>query len=412
MMRARLRGRLGAGRPRAVHAGGRARRDGRRAQGRAADAARARDDAGGGRGRQARARSSPTSTARTGGCASTRSAARTAGCSRPRARSTRSTRRSARSASASRVVALLGVAAALGLARLATRAAVKPVAELTGAAEHVARTRDLTRRIDHEGDDELSRLAGAFNTMLEALEASQRAQRRLVADASHELRTPLTSLRTNLEVLGRAGLPERDHARLRADVIAQLEELTLLVSDLVELAREDEPAAEREALRLDELVAAAVQRAARHAPGRAVRDRAGARRRRRRARPAGPRRRQPARQRGQVQRAGRHGRGDAAAGGRAGGARPRAGHRRRGSAVRLRPLLPRPLRPRAAGLRAGARDRAPGGRGARRHAWPPPARRTAAPCCGWRFQQAPNRVSPGSQAARAPWRATRWKGAR
>jgi two-component system sensor histidine kinase MprB len=164
-------------------------------------------------------------------------------------------------------IALLGVGAALGLALLATRTAVKPVAELTGAAEHVARTRDLTRRIEREGDDELSRLAGAFNTMLEALDASQRAQRRLVADASHELRTPLTSLRTNMEVLARGGLGAADHERLRADVIAQLEELTLLVSDLVDLAREEEPASEREVLRFDELVAAAVERAARHAPG-------------------------------------------------------------------------------------------------------------------------------------------------
>ena len=164
-------------------------------------------------------------------------------------------------------VVLLGVGAALGLGFLATRAAVKPVADLTDAAEHVARTRDLTRRIEHEGDDELSRLAAAFNTMLEALDESQRAQRRLVADASHELRTPLTSLRTNLEVLGRGELPEADHVKLRADVIAQLEELTLLVSDLVDLAREDEPVAEREALRLDELVTAAVERARRHAPG-------------------------------------------------------------------------------------------------------------------------------------------------
>jgi two-component system sensor histidine kinase MprB len=164
------------------------------------------------------------------------------------------------------VIALLGIAAAVGLGYAATRTAVKPVAALTETAEHVARTRDLSRRIEREGDDELSRLAGAFNTMLEALDESQRAQRRLVADASHELRTPLTSLRTNLEVLGRNGLDAADHARLRADVIAQLEELTLLVGDLVDLAREDEPAAEREALRLDELVAAAVERARRHAP--------------------------------------------------------------------------------------------------------------------------------------------------
>jgi two-component system sensor histidine kinase MprB len=166
-------------------------------------------------------------------------------------------------------VILAGVGLALLLGRLATRAAVKPVAHLTETAEHVARTRDLTRRIAAGGDDELSRLAASFNTMLEALEDSQRAQRQLVADASHELRTPLTSLRTNLEVLaadGR-GLDEHDREKLRADVVGQLGELIALVSDLVDLAREEEPALEREEVRFDELVAGAVERAARHAPG-------------------------------------------------------------------------------------------------------------------------------------------------
>jgi two-component system sensor histidine kinase MprB len=167
------------------------------------------------------------------------------------------------------LVILAGVGLALLLGRLATRAAVKPVADLTETAEHVARTRDLTRRIAAGGDDELSRLAASFNTMLEALEDSQRAQRRLVADASHELRTPLTSLRTNLEVLSAEGgeLDDRDRARLRADVVGQLGELIALVSDLVDLARDEEPELEREEVRLDELVAAAAERAARHAPG-------------------------------------------------------------------------------------------------------------------------------------------------
>jgi two-component system sensor histidine kinase MprB len=104
--------------------------------------------------------------------------------------------------------------------------------------------------------------------MLEALEDSQRAQRQLVADASHELRTPLTSLRTNLEVLGSPReLPAGDRERLRTDVVAQLGELTELVGDLVELARDAEPPVEpHEPVRLDELVAAAVERAQRHAP--------------------------------------------------------------------------------------------------------------------------------------------------
>jgi two-component system sensor histidine kinase MprB len=166
------------------------------------------------------------------------------------------------------LLALAGIALAVVLSRLATRTAIRPVVELTETAEHVATTRDLSRRIDAQGEDEISRLATSFNTMLEALERSQRAQRQLVADASHELRTPLTSLRTNLEVLARGGPPDAgDRDRLRADLVAQLEELSALVGDLVELARDEEPDAPAvEDVRLDRLVATAVERARRHAP--------------------------------------------------------------------------------------------------------------------------------------------------
>jgi two-component system sensor histidine kinase MprB len=166
------------------------------------------------------------------------------------------------------LVSLTGIALAAFLGRLATRHAVRPVTELTESAEHVARTRDLSHRIETGGGDELARLAASFNTMLEALGESQQAQRRLVADASHELRTPLTSLRTNLEVLGAPGaLLPADRERLRADLVAQLEELSELVGDLVELARDGERSDEpHEPLRFDELVAAAVERARRHAP--------------------------------------------------------------------------------------------------------------------------------------------------
>ena len=165
------------------------------------------------------------------------------------------------------LLAAAGIGLAVLLSRLATRTAVRPVAQLTAAAEHVASTRDLSQRIAAQGVDEVSRLARAFNTMLEALERSQRAQRRLVADASHELRTPLTSLRTNLEVMARNGLQDDDRDRLKRDLVAQLEELTGLVGDLVELAREDEPEPPpAEDVRLDALVTAAVERARRHAP--------------------------------------------------------------------------------------------------------------------------------------------------
>jgi two-component system, OmpR family, sensor histidine kinase MprB len=166
------------------------------------------------------------------------------------------------------LLTLAGIGLALFLSRLATRTAVRPVAQLTATAEHVATTRDLSQRIEAEGEDEVSRLARAFNTMLEALQRSQLAQRQLVADASHELRTPLTSLRTNMEVMARGGPPdEADRTRLRNDVVVQLEELTELVGDLVELAREEEPQPPHaDVVNLGELVGEAVERAQRHSP--------------------------------------------------------------------------------------------------------------------------------------------------
>jgi two-component system sensor histidine kinase MprB len=166
------------------------------------------------------------------------------------------------------LVAIGGVALAAFLGAFVARAALRPVRRLTAAAEHVAETHDLSRRIDATGSDELSRLADSFNTMLAALEQSVAAQRQLVADASHELRTPLTSLRTNFEVLMRpGGLPEESRRKLEHDVLRQFEEMAALVSDIVELARDGPSTAEEDDVRLDVLVAEAVERAERNAPG-------------------------------------------------------------------------------------------------------------------------------------------------
>jgi len=165
------------------------------------------------------------------------------------------------------LVALAGVAAAVAMGYVVGRATIRPVERLTAAAEHVAATQDLDAVIEEQGDDELARLARSFNAMLAALGASRRQQAQLISDAGHELRTPLTSLRTNIEVLARVpDLPEKDRAELMADVHGQLQELTSLVGDVVELAREDEVQPEPIEVRFDELVERAVERARRRAP--------------------------------------------------------------------------------------------------------------------------------------------------
>jgi two-component system sensor histidine kinase MprB len=145
--------------------------------------------------------------------------------------------------------------------------ALTPVRRLTSAAERIAQTRDLALRLDEKGSDEVARLSSSFNAMLLALDKSLAAQRRLVADASHEFRTPLTSLRTNVELLSRGDvLPESERTAVAHDVVQQLDELSALVADVIELARDGETPVRREEVRLDELVADGVERARRHAP--------------------------------------------------------------------------------------------------------------------------------------------------
>ena len=163
------------------------------------------------------------------------------------------------------VVGCGGVALAALAGMTVARAGLRPVARLTQATERVARTQDLTP-IPVAGSDELARLTESFNTMLRALAESRDQQARLVADAGHELRTPLTSLRTNLELLiassepGAPQVPASDMVELRSDVMAQIEELSTLVGDLVDLAREDAPEVVHEEIDLGEVVTAALER--------------------------------------------------------------------------------------------------------------------------------------------------------
>jgi two-component system sensor histidine kinase MprB len=165
------------------------------------------------------------------------------------------------------VISLGGIAVALGLGLAVSQAALAPVRRLTTATERVKETGDLSERIDARGEDELSRLAASFNTMLGALEESARSQRQLVSDASHELRTPLTSLRTNIEVLARdRKMAPQDREQLLDDVVAQLAEMTALINELVELARGDTHPLEAEDVRLDLLVGEVLERARRDYP--------------------------------------------------------------------------------------------------------------------------------------------------
>ncbi len=167
-------------------------------------------------------------------------------------------------------VGLVGTIGAGVVGLWVARSTLRPIDELTDAAEHVAATQDLDARIEVDRGDELGRLARAFNTMLSALESSREQQRRLVRDAGHELKTPLTALRANIELLAKAeDLPADERAALVASLEAEVVELANLVGEVVDVASDryaDEPV---ESIDLGELAAEAAERWSRRT-GRAI----------------------------------------------------------------------------------------------------------------------------------------------
>jgi two-component system, OmpR family, sensor histidine kinase MprB len=160
------------------------------------------------------------------------------------------------------VVGVAGIVLAAMLGALVARTALQPIARFTRRTETLAESLSLSERLEVAGGDELARLAVSFNATLDALERAVEAQRHLIADASHELRTPLASLRANIQTLQEAErLTPEDRESLRDDIVSELDELTALVSDVVELARgAGDRTAAVEDVRLDEIVGEAIER--------------------------------------------------------------------------------------------------------------------------------------------------------
>jgi two-component system sensor histidine kinase MprB len=167
------------------------------------------------------------------------------------------------------VIAAAGIALAALLGILVARTALAPIGRFTRQTEAIAANPDRLdqERVDVHGGDELARLAQTFNRTLDALDHSVEAQRNLVADASHELRTPIATIRANLQLMRDQHLlsPE-DREALRNDVIEELDELTALVGDVVELARGTKLGGEPGDVRVDQILTAAVDRTRRRAP--------------------------------------------------------------------------------------------------------------------------------------------------
>ncbi len=147
------------------------------------------------------------------------------------------------------------------------RAALAPIRRFSKQTEEVTSALDRPRRLEEKGAEELRGLAESFNRTLDALERSIQAQRHLILDASHELRTPMAALRSNIQIFLEAHtLPAHEREGLQEAIVVELDELTQLVADVVELARGSSPSRHTEPIELDMIVRDAVGRAQRRAP--------------------------------------------------------------------------------------------------------------------------------------------------
>ncbi|MFG6303608.1 ATP-binding protein [Corynebacterium hesseae] len=170
------------------------------------------------------------------------------------------------------IIVAFGVLLSVFAGMVVSKTGMEPIARLKRAVDYVTQTNDL-RRIAVESNDEMSQLTVSFNRMLSALQHARVQQSQFVADAGHELKTPLTSMRTNIELLmmlnksgGGFGISEEDRRDLEDDVMAQMSELSTLIGDLVDLAREDATEKEPEPVELHEVLENSLNRAKRRRP--------------------------------------------------------------------------------------------------------------------------------------------------
>jgi signal transduction histidine kinase len=141
-----------------------------------------------------------------------------------------------------------------------------PLREMAEATQAMARG-DYTRRVSDTSQDEIGRLARAFNRMAAELAETDRVRRDLVANVSHELRTPLTALQATLENLV-DGVATADPQTLRT-MLAQVERLGRLVTQLLDLSRLEAGTVplDRQDFAVAPLLAHAVREQELHAPG-------------------------------------------------------------------------------------------------------------------------------------------------
>ncbi|MCD8544278.1 MAG: HAMP domain-containing protein [Sulfurospirillum cavolei] len=102
---------------------------------------------------------------------------------------------------------------------------------------HAINANELSQRLKtHENDDEINRIATAFNAMLERLEHSFSAIKAFNTQASHELRTPLTIMRGEIEIALRKERSNEEYRRILEVQLEEIQALQTLIENLLSLA--------------------------------------------------------------------------------------------------------------------------------------------------------------------------------
>ena len=161
---------------------------------------------------------------------------------------------------------VIGLALVGGL--VLARRALAPVADVTETARAISLSGDFAARVEAgQRGDEVGELAVAFNEMLEALEQNHQALQRFLGNASHQLRTPLTTVRANLDLAERPGLPADERQAILADARDEAERMGRLIGDLLSLARAESGARiEFAPVELDAVIVESVRRERQAAP--------------------------------------------------------------------------------------------------------------------------------------------------
>jgi len=136
----------------------------------------------------------------------------------------------------SATVAALLIAVLLGFAVAAVHA--RRLGRLQRAADRIAEG-SFDEPVVDDGNDEVGQLATSFDRMRIQLAQLDSARKEFVANASHELRTPLFSLAGFLELLADEDLDEGTRREFLATTRSQVDRLTKLATDLLDLSRMD-----------------------------------------------------------------------------------------------------------------------------------------------------------------------------